>query len=73
MDASEEKELKEVFDDWFSSILLAQPTCLYRDVLRDSQSTMWESWKHRKPVWTSAEIAQAKINAERLYRVLNEE
>lgn len=41
---------REVFNEWFMSLLTEQSTCLFRDILRDSKETMWQHWQERKPV-----------------------
>lgn len=37
------------FDEWFTAILLAQETCLQRDVLRDTKPELWAAWQERNP------------------------
>lgn len=50
---------REIFNAWFLDILNLQPTCLFRDILRDSKEELWENWLIRQPV--SIEASETKV------------
>ena len=46
-----EKQLeRDEFFTWFKRQLRQQDTCLKRDVIRDNEKSLWESWKKHKPM-----------------------
>ena len=45
---------REIFNEWFLDLLQTQPTCLMRDVLRDSKEDLYKNWLIRKPLGIDA-------------------
>jgi uncharacterized protein YwgA len=70
---TEIEELTEAFNDWFIDLLHDQPTCLYRDVLRDCKDQLKAAFIQRKPVWTSKELDDAKEEAQKLMKVFSDD
>jgi hypothetical protein len=46
----EEKTIqRNLFNKWFSAMLLDQKSCLIRDVLRNQKENLWSEWQKVKP------------------------
>lgn len=66
-------ELEDCFDDWFAHLLHQQETCLYRYVLRECRKELKVAFVKWRPVWTSKEIAESRIEAAKMMEVLKDE
>jgi hypothetical protein len=58
------------FDNWFKSLLDAQETDSFRNVLKRCRKELHSSWDEDSPVWTAEELLQAKVWAKEIRELL---
>jgi len=46
----EYKKSRKAFGWWFSQLVLQQPTCLLRDIIRNQKESLFQEWLRMQPM-----------------------
>lgn len=71
VDDEDKKEQREMFNEWFTSLMFKTDACLERDVLRHRKEALFAEWLIMRPWWSKSDIEKSKKEAKRLSAVLS--